>query len=42
MDFKNGVNVMIYKSLVDPILVWGRLRRSQTKIGISSGPMTIG
>ena len=33
--------VKIYKSLDDPILVGGRLRRPQTKIGISSGPMTL-
>ena len=40
MDFENGVIVKIYKSKVDPILVWGRLRHPQTKMGISSGPMT--
>ena len=38
MDFKNGLIVKIYKSQVDPILVGGRLRRPQTKMGISSGP----
>ena len=41
MDFENGVIVKIYKSQVDPILVGGRLRRPQTKMGISSGPMTL-
>ena len=41
MDFENGVIVKIYKSKVDPILVGGRLRRPQTKIGISTGPMTL-
>ena len=42
MDFENGVIVKIYKSKVDPILIWERLRRPQTKMGISSGsgPMT--
>ena len=40
MDFENGVIHKIYKSKVDPILVWGRLRQPQTKMGISSGPMT--
>ena len=39
MDFENGVIIKIYKSEVDPILVGGRLRRPQTKMGISSGPM---
>ena len=39
--FENGVIVKIYKSKVDPILVVGRLRRPQTKMGISSGPMTL-
>ena len=38
MDFEKGVIVKIYKSQVDPILVGGRLRRPQTKMGISSGP----
>ena len=41
MDFENGVIVKIYKSLVDPILVGGRLRCPQTKMGISSGPLTL-
>ena len=41
MDFENGVIVKIYKSYVDPILVGGRLRRPQTKMGISSGHMTL-
>ena len=41
MDFENGVIVKIYKSKVDPILVWWRLRQPQTKMGISSGPMTL-
>ena len=41
MDFENGVIVKIYKSWVDPILVGVRLRRPQTKMGISSGPMTL-
>ena len=41
MDLENGVIVKIYKSWVDPILVGGRLRRPQTKMGISSGPMTL-
>ena len=41
VDFKNGVIVKIYKSYVDPILDGGRLRRKQTKMGISSGPMTL-
>ena len=41
MDFENGVIVKIYKSKVDPILVEGRLRRPQNKMGISSGPMTV-
>ena len=40
IDFENWVIVKIYKSLVDPNLVGGRLRRPQTKMGISSGPMT--
>ena len=40
MDFENGVIVKIYKSKVDPILIWGRLRRPKIKMGISSGPMT--
>ena len=39
-DFENGVIVKIYKSKVDPILIGGRLRRPQIKMGISSGPMT--
>ena len=38
IDFENGVIVKIYKSQVDPILVGGRLRHPQTKMGISSGP----
>ena len=38
MDFGNGVIVKIYKSSVDLILVGERLRRPQTKMGISSGP----
>ena len=37
----NGAIVKIYKSQVDPILVGGRLRRPQTKMGISSGHMTL-
>ena len=41
MNFENGVIVKIYKSYVDPILVGGRLRRPQTKVGVSSGPMTL-
>ena len=41
IDFENGVIVKIYKSQVDPILVGGRLRRPQTKMGISSEPMTL-
>ena len=41
MDFENGVIVKIYKSQVDPILVWGRFRRPHTKMGISSGPLTL-
>jgi len=41
MDFENGVIFKIYKSLVDPILVGGRLGRPKTKRGISSGPMTL-
>ena len=41
MDFENGMIVKIYKSQVDPILVGGRLRRPQTKMGISSEPMTL-
>ena len=41
MDFENGVILKIYKPLVDLILVGGRLRRLQTKMGISSGPMTL-
>ena len=40
MDFENGVIIKIYKSKVDPILIWGRLRRPHIKMGISSGPMT--
>ena len=40
MDFENGVIVKIYNSQVDHILVGGRLRHPQTKMGISSGPMT--
>ena len=39
MDFENKVIVKIRKSLVDPILVGVRLRRPQTKIGISTEPM---
>ena len=35
-----GVIVKICKSKVDPILVGGRLRLPQTKMGIPSGPMT--
>ena len=41
IDFENGVIVKIYKSWVDPILIGGRLRRPQIKMGISSGPMTL-
>ena len=41
MDFENGVIVKIYKFLVDLISAWGRLRRPQTKMGISSGPITL-
>ena len=41
MDFENGVIVKIYKSKVDPILVWGCLRQPQTDMGTSSGPMTL-
>ena len=41
INFENGVIVKIYKSKVDPILVGGRLRRPQTKMGISSEPMTL-
>ena len=41
MDFDNGVIVKIYKSKVDPNLVGGRLRCPQTKMGISSEPMTL-
>ena len=41
MYFENEVIVKIYKSYVDPILVCRRLRHPQTKIGISSGPMTL-
>ena len=41
MFFQSGVIVKIYKSKVDPILVGGRLRRPKTKMGISSGPMTL-
>ena len=40
-DFENGVIVKIYKSKVDPILIGGRLRRPQIKMGISSGPMIL-
>ena len=40
MDFENGVIYKIYKSKVDPILIGGRLRRPQIKMGISLGPMT--
>ena len=38
IDFENGVIVKIYKSLVDPISVWGRFCRPETKMGIFSGP----
>ena len=41
MNNENGVIVKIHKSLVDPILVLGRLCRPKTKMGISSGPMTL-
>ena len=32
IDFENGVIVKIYKSQVDPILVWGYLRQPKTKM----------
>ena len=41
MDFENGVILKIYKFYVDPILVGGHLRHPQTKMGISSGPITL-
>ena len=39
-DFENGVIVKIYKSQVDPILVWGCLHHPKNKLGIASGPTT--
>ena len=41
MDFENGVIDKIYKSKIDPISALGCLRHPQTKMGISSGPMTL-
>ena len=31
MNFENGVIVKIYKSYVNPILIWGRLGHPKTK-----------